>query len=84
SNILHENAISHEEFEARKIDYLDQLAQYESLQREKVSLEKQLTEQQISLSGLENRQNNQIEQLERLLSSNTQELIEMQSRQHIA
>ncbi|MFI7982020.1 HlyD family secretion protein, partial [Acinetobacter baumannii] len=83
-NILHENAISHEEFEARKIDYLDQLAQYESLQREKVSLEKQLTEQQISLSGLENRQNNQIEQLERLLSSNTQELIEMQSRQHIA
>ncbi|MDV2168539.1 HlyD family efflux transporter periplasmic adaptor subunit [Acinetobacter baumannii] len=83
-NILHENAISHEEFEAKKIDYLDQLAQYESLQREKVSLEKQLTEQQISLSGLENRQNNQIEQLERLLSSNTQELIEMQSRQHIA
>ncbi|NWK52103.1 MULTISPECIES: HlyD family secretion protein [Acinetobacter] len=82
-NILHENAISHEEFEARKIDYLDQLAQYESLQREKVSLEKQLTEQQISLSGLENRQNNQIEQLERLSSSNTQELIEMQSRQHI-
>lgn len=83
-NILHENAISHEEFEARKIDYLDQLAQYESLQREKVSLEKQLTEQQISLSGLENRQNNEIEQLERLSSSNTQELIEMQSRQHIA
>lgn len=84
SNILHDNAISHEEFEARKIDYLDQLAQYESLQREKVSLEKQLTEQQISLSGLGNRQNNEIEQLERLLSSNTQELIEMQSRQHIA
>jgi membrane fusion protein len=83
-NILHENAISHEEFEARKIDYLDQLAQYESLQREKVSLEKQLTEQQISLSGLENRQNNEIGQLERLSSNNTQELIEMQSRQHIA
>ena len=83
-NILHENAISHEDFEARKIDYLDQLAQYESLQREKISLEKQLTEQQISLSGLENRQNNQIEQLERLSSTNTQELIEMQSRQHIA
>ena len=83
SNILHENAISHEEFEARKIDYLDQLAQYESLQREKVSLEKQLTEQQISLSGLENKQNNEVEKLERLSSSNTQELIEMQSRQHI-
>lgn len=83
-NILNENAISHEEFEARKIDYLDQLAQYESLQREKVSLEKQLTEQQINLSGLKNKQNNEIEQLERLLSSNTQELIEMQSRQHIA
>lgn len=83
-NILHDNAISHEEFESRKIDYLDQLAQYESLQREKVSLEKQLTDQQISLSGLDNKQNNQVEQLERLLSTNTQELIEMQSRQHIA
>lgn len=82
--MLKQDAASYEEFEARKINYLDQLAQYESLQREKVSLEKQLTEQQISLSGLENRQNNQIEQLERLLSSNTQELIEMQSRQHIA
>ena len=83
-NILHENAISHEEFEVKKIDYLDQLARYESLQREKISLEKQITEQQISLSGLENRQNNEIEQLERLLSSNAQELIEMQYRQHIA
>lgn len=83
-NILHENAISHEEFEAKKIDYLDQVAQYESLQREKVSLQKQLMEQQISLSGLENRQNNEIEQLERLLSSNIQELIEMQARQYIA
>ncbi|PJF04219.1 HlyD family secretion protein [Acinetobacter seifertii] len=82
--ILHENAISQEEFEAKKINYLDQMAQYESLQREKGSLEKQITEQQISLSGLKNKQNNEIEQLERLLSSNTQELIEMQSKQHIA
>ncbi|MCE6385204.1 HlyD family secretion protein, partial [Acinetobacter baumannii] len=57
--MLKQDAASYEEFEARKINYLDQLAQYESLQREKVSLEKQLTEQQISLSGLENRQNNQ-------------------------
>ncbi|MDC4308400.1 HlyD family secretion protein, partial [Acinetobacter baumannii] len=83
-NILHESAISQEEFEAKKINYLDQMAQYESLQREKGSLEKQITEQQISLSGLKNKQNNEIEQLERLLSSNTQELIEMQSKQHIA
>lgn len=83
-NILHENAISHEEFEARKINYLDQLAQLESLEREKLSLEKQLMEQKISLSGLENRQNNETEQLERLLSSNTQELIEIKSKQHIA
>lgn len=80
--ILHENAISHEEFEAKKIDYLDQLTQYESLQREKESLEKQLKEQQISLLGLNNRQDNEIEELERLFSSNAQELIEMQSRQN--
>lgn len=83
-SILHENAISHEEFEAKKIDYLDQLTQYESLQREKSSLEKQLQEQKINLSGLKNKQKNELEQLERLLSSNIQELIEMESRQHIA
>lgn len=83
-NILHENAISQEEFEAKKIDYLDQLTQYDSLQREKTSVQKQLKDQQISLFGLENIQNNEIEQLERLLSSNTQELIELQSRQHVA
>lgn len=82
--MLKQDAASYEEYEVRKIDYLDQLAQHESLQREKVSLEKQLAEQQISLSGLENRQNNETEQLERLLSSNTQELIEMQSRQQTA
>lgn len=81
--ILRENAISHEEFENKKIDYLDQLTQYESLQREKKSLENQLKEQQINLSGLKNRQDNEIEDLARLFSSNTQELIEMQSRQHI-
>lgn len=84
SNMLHADATSYEEFETRKIDYLDQLTQYESLQREKISLEKQLKEQQISLSGLKNKHINEIEQLERLLSTNTQEFIEIQSRQHIA
>lgn len=84
SNILQENAISHEEFEAKKLEYLNQLSQYETLQREKASLQSQLMEQQINLSGLVNKQTNQIEQLERVLSSNTQELIEMQSRQYIS
>lgn len=82
--MLKQDAISYEQFEVRKIDYLDQLAEYESLQREKVSLQKQLKEQQISVAGLKNRQSNEIEQLERLLSSNTQELIESRSRQRIA
>ncbi|WP_353172927.1 HlyD family secretion protein [Acinetobacter rudis] len=84
SNILNENAISREEFESKKIEHLAQLSQYESLQREKILLEKQLAEQKINLSGLGDKQNNEIEQLERLLSKNTQELIEMQSREHIA
>lgn len=81
---LKQNATSYEEFEARKTNYLDQVSQYESLQREKITLEKQLNEQSINLDGLQNRQNNEIEQLERLLSSNTQEFIEMQSKQRIA
>ncbi|MEG2272249.1 HlyD family efflux transporter periplasmic adaptor subunit [Acinetobacter johnsonii] len=81
---LKQNATSYEEYEARETNYLDQVSQYESLQREKITLEKQLNEQSINLNGLQNRQNNEIEQLERLLSSNTQEFIEIQSKQRIA
>lgn len=78
------NATSNEEFETKKADFLSQLDQYESLQRERITFEKQLNEQYINLGGLKNKQNNEIEQLERLSSTNTQEFIEMQSRQQIA
>lgn len=79
-----QNAVSNEEFEEKKTNYLNQFAQYESLQREKITFEKQLNEQKIALNGLENKQSNEIEQLERLLSTNNQEFIEMQFRQKIA
>lgn len=81
--MVKQDAASHEELELRKIDYLDQMAKYQSLQREKLTLQKQLQEQRISLNGLQHKQKSQLDQLERLLSSNTQELIEMQSRQSI-
>lgn len=81
---LNQNATSFEEYEARKIDYLNQVSQYESLQREKITFEKQLKEQKINIEGLQSRQDNEIEQLERLLSNNEQELIELQSRKSIA
>lgn len=81
---LKQNAASYEEYEARKNDYLDQVSQYELLLREKITIEKQIKEQKINLDGLESRQKGEVEQLERLLSSNTQEFIEMQSRQRIA
>lgn len=79
-----QNAASHEEFEEKKVDLLNQVSQYESLKREKIIFEKQLKEQKINLSGLQNKQSNEIEQLERLLSTNIQEFIEVQSRQQIA
>lgn len=83
-SILKDNAISYEQFENKKIDYLDRLTEYESLQREKTYLQEQLKEEKIKLSGLKHKQNNELEQLKRQLSSNRQELIEMQSKQHIA
>lgn len=79
-----QNATSNEEFEAKKADFLNQVDQHESLQRERITFDKQLNEQKINLNGLQNKQSNEIEQLERLLSTNTQEFIEMQSRQQIA
>ncbi|ENU29347.1 hypothetical protein F991_02736 [Acinetobacter sp. CIP-A165] len=81
---LQQNAASHEEVEAKKIEYFDQVSQYESLQRDKVTLEKQFNEQKIVLDGLQNKQSNEVEQYERLLSSNAQELIEMQAQQSLA
>lgn len=84
ANALSQNAVSSEEFETRKTDLLSEITQYESLEREKITFQKQLNELQINLAGLKNKQNNEIEELERLLSTNTQELIEMQSKQRIA
>lgn len=84
ANALSQNAVSFEEYEAKKTDLLSEITQYESLEREKITFQKQLNELQINLAGLKNKQNNEIEELERLLSTNTQELIEMQSKQRIA
>lgn len=78
-----QNAVSNEEFEEKKTILFNEISKYESLNRERITLEKQLNEQKINLNGLNNKQNNELEQLERLLSTNTQELIEMQSRQRI-
>ncbi|ENX36258.1 hypothetical protein F889_00420 [Acinetobacter colistiniresistens] len=80
---LKQNATSFEEVENKKIEYFEQNAQYQSLQREKLTLEKQINEQKINLISLQNRQSNEIEQLERLVSTNAQEYIEMQSKQRI-
>jgi membrane fusion protein len=79
-----QNAVSNEELEEKKNFVLDQMTQYESLQNEKTIIEKQLNVQKIELDSLKNKQGNEIEQLERLLSTNTQELIEVQSKQSIS
>lgn len=82
-NAFKQNAVSTEEFEKKKAELLNQISSSELLQREKITLNKQLTEQKINLNGLQNKQNNEVEQFERLLSSNSQELIELESRQSI-
>lgn len=79
-----EHAVSTEEVEKRKIEVVNQISNYELLLREKINTEKQLNEQKISLHGIENKQKNEIEQLERLRSSNQQEYIEINSRKSIA
>lgn len=81
---LKQNATSQEELEVRHLEYLNHLSEYESLEREKLNLEKQLKEQIITLTGLRNRQQNETEQLKRLLLNNTQEMIEIQSNYRIA
>jgi membrane fusion protein len=80
---LQENAVSSEDYEQRKNDLLSEISQHNSLQREKITLEKQLEDQLITLASLDNSQQNEIEQLERLLSENTQELLEIQLREKI-
>lgn len=79
-----QHAASNEEYEEKRTDLLNEFAQYESLLRDKITFEKQLNEQKINLDGLQSKQGNEVEQLERLLSTNTQEYIEMQSKRRIA
>jgi len=80
---LKNNAASYEEFELKRSIYLDQLTQYKSLEREKIMKEREIQEQKITLNGLSNKQKNEIELLERSLSNNTQELIQIKSKQSI-
>lgn len=80
---LQDNAVSTEEYEKTKNELLNEATQFNSIQREKITLDKQLEDLLINLSSLDNKQQNEIEQLERLLSENTQELIELQLRDKI-
>ena len=80
-NAFAQNATSLEDLEDKKINLVNQITQYESLEREKTLLEKDLNEQKTTLNSQVNKQRNEIEALERLLSNNTQELIEIQSKQ---
>ncbi|MND62015.1 Colicin V secretion protein CvaA [compost metagenome] len=80
---LKNNAASYEEFELKRSIYLDQLTQYKSLEREKIMKEREIQEQKITLTGLNSKQKNEIELLERSLSNNTQELIQIKSKQSI-
>jgi len=80
---LQDGAVSNEDFEKKKNEFFTEISQYKSLQREKITLEQQLDAQLITIANLDNKQENEIKQLERLLSENTQELIETQLREKI-
>lgn len=80
---LNNNAVSHEDFEIKNNNYLDQLSQYKALERERITQEQNLNEQRINLNGLKNKQENEIEDLKRTLSTNSQEAIQMEAKQSI-
>ena len=78
--LLDKGYISQDQFQQRQSEQLGQMQVLQRLRRERTSLEQQLVEQTNELSGLDNRQKNQLAQSDRQLSALAQELTESEAR----
>ncbi|WP_407928242.1 HlyD family secretion protein [Collimonas silvisoli] len=81
--LLQQDYISKEQFQQKQEDLLDQKNRQQSLERDHISVGRDLSAQRSELSGLSLKQQNQLAQIDRSLSSTGQELTESEAKRRI-
>lgn len=81
--LLDQDYISKEQLQLKQEELLDQKARLQSLERDRISIGRELSAQQTELAGLSLKHQNQIAQIERLLSSTGQELTESEAKRRL-
>lgn len=83
-SLLEQDYISQEQQQQKHEELLDQQARLKSIEREQIALRRELTTRQETLNSLRLKQQNQSAQIERFISTTTQELSESEGRRMIA
>lgn len=81
--LMQQDYISTEQFQQKQEELLDQKNRQQSLERDRISVARELSAQQTELSSLSLKQENQLAQIDRVLSSTGQELTESEAKRHI-
>ncbi|WP_211471508.1 HlyD family secretion protein [Collimonas humicola] len=81
--LLQQDYISKEQFQQKQEDLLDQRNRQQSLERDRISVGRELSAQQTELSGLSLKHQNQLAQIDRTLTSTGQELTESEAKRRI-
>lgn len=82
--LLAQHFISKEQLQQKQADLLDQSARLQALERDQLGIARELATQQADLLAAPLRQQNQLAQIERLLTSTGQELTESEARRSIS
>jgi membrane fusion protein len=81
--LLEQDFISKELLQQKQEELLDQKARQQSLERDRISVGRELSAQQTELAGLSLKHQNQIAQIDRMLSSMGQELTESEAKRRL-
>ncbi|MEN9865124.1 MAG: hypothetical protein RL748_714 [Pseudomonadota bacterium] len=81
--LLAQHFISKEQLQQKQADLLDQGARLQALERDQLAIQRELSNNQAELAAAPMRQQNQLAQIERLLTSTGQELTESEARRSV-
>ncbi|AXI04681.1 HlyD family secretion protein [Aquirhabdus parva] len=82
-SLLNQDYISKEQFQQKQEDLLDQRNRLQSLQRDRITVGRELDAQQHTLGSLSLNQQNQLAQIDRTLASTSQELTESEAKRRL-
>lgn len=83
-SLLDQDYISREQLQQKREELLDQRSRLKSIEREQIALRRELAARQEALLSLGLKNQNQLAQIERFISSTSQELSESEGRRTIA